>query len=96
LRTRLGPNSAERTTIHVLNKSGASDSLSAEEFSSAAGAEPEIVIPNAREIAAASRLGVKGLQKCSALQRGLAPLLRQLTGEGLGTGRASLLRRILG
>jgi pilus assembly protein CpaE len=96
LRTRLGPNSAERTTMHVLNKSGASDSLSAEEFSSAAGAEPEIVIPNAREIATASRLGVKGLQKCSALQRGLAPLLRQLSGEGLATGRTSLLRRILG
>jgi pilus assembly protein CpaE len=96
LREKLGPNTAERTTMHILNKSGAHDSLSAEEFSSAAGAAAEIVIPNAREIAAASRLGAKGLQKCSALQHGLAPLLRQLSGEGLGTERRSILRRLLG
>jgi pilus assembly protein CpaE len=61
LRARLGPNSAERTTIHILNKSGANDSLSNEEFNGAAGAAPEVVIPNAREIASASRLGAKGL-----------------------------------
>lgn len=96
LRERIGPNSAERTTIHILNKSGANDSLSVEEFGSAAGVEPDIVIPNAREIAAASRLGAKGLQKCSALQRGLAPLLRQLSGEELTTDRRSRLRRLLG
>jgi pilus assembly protein CpaE len=54
-----------------------------------------LVIPNAREIASASRLGAKGLQKCSALQRSLAPLLRQLSGEGFGTERRSLLRRFL-
>ncbi len=95
LRARLGPNSAERTTIHILNKSGANDSLSNEEFNGAAGAAPEVVIPNAREIASASRLGAKGLQKCSALQRSLAPLLRQLSGEGFGTERRSLLRRFL-
>jgi pilus assembly protein CpaE len=95
LRERLGPNSAERTTIHVLNKGGASDSLSNEEFNGAAGAAPEVVIPNAREIASASRLGAKGLQKCSTLQRSLAPLLRQLSGEGFGTERRSLLRRFL-
>ena len=96
LRERLGANSAEHTTIHVLNKGGASDSLSAAEFGSAAGAVPEIVIPNAREIATASRLGAKGLQKCSALQRGLAPLLRQLSGADPAIERRSPLRRLLG
>ncbi len=96
LRERLGPNSAERTTVHILNKSGSSDSLSIEEFSSAAGAKPELVIPNAREIAAAARLGAKGLQNCATLQRGLAPLLRQLTGEVPAIERKSRLRRLLG
>jgi pilus assembly protein CpaE len=95
LRERLGPNSAERTTIHILNKSGAHDSLPAEEFNGAAGAAPEIIIPNAREIATASRLGAKGLEKCSVLQRSLAPLLRQLSGEGAAHHR-SPLRRWLG
>ena len=94
IRERLGSNTAERTTIHVLNKSGAHESLSAEEFASAAGAEPSVIIPNAREIAAASRLGIKGLQKCSALQRSLAPLIRQLSGESTAP-RRSLLRRLL-
>ena len=93
LRARLGPNTAERTTIHILNKSGASDSLSTEEFTSAAGAQPEVVIPNARGIATASRLGAKGLEKCAALQRGLAPLLRQLSGEHFGPNAGRWLRR---
>jgi pilus assembly protein CpaE len=96
LREMLGPNTADRTTIHILNKGGASDSLSAEEFMSAAGAKPEVVIQNAREIATASRLGAKGLEKCAALQRGLAPLLRQLSGEELAPQRRSLLRRLRG
>ena len=96
LREKLGPNTADRTTIHILNKGGASDSLSAEEFASAAGAKPEVVIPNAREIATASRLGAKGLEKCAALQRGLAPLLRQLSGEVFAPERRSLLRRLRG
>jgi pilus assembly protein CpaE len=83
LRKKLGPNSAERTTIHVLNKAGASESLSIQEFERAAGASPEIVIPYAREIAAASRLGGTAMHQCAILQRSLAPLYRQLSGEEL-------------
>ena len=96
LRQRLGPNTAERTTIHILNKGGGHDALSSEEFNSTAGGPPDVVIPNAREIAAASRLGVKGLQNCSTLQRALTPLLRQLSGAELGTPRRTGLRRFLG
>jgi len=96
LREKLGSNSAERVTIHVLNKSGGSESLSDEEFTRAAGAPPEIIIPYAREIAVASRLGVKGLQKCSALQRGLVPLYRQLSGEEPAAAKRSRLREIFG
>lgn len=86
----IGPNSAEHTTLHILNKSGADEGLSNEEFASAVGTAPDIIIPFAREIATSSRLGMRGLQKCAALQRGLVPLLRQLSGEGLamaGRGR---------
>jgi pilus assembly protein CpaE len=80
-RAKIGPNSAERTTIHVLNKSGAANGLSNEEFIRAVGTPPDIVIPYAREIGAASLLGIRGLQKCTALQNGLVPLFRQLSGE---------------
>ncbi len=64
-------------------------------FVRAAGRAPDIVIPYDKEIAAASILGVKGTQKCAALKRGLAPLLRQLSGEQV-TIRSSLLKRIFG
>ena len=81
LREAFGTNSDERTIIHVLNKSGSSEGLSNEEFARAAGAPPDVVIPYAREIALASRLGVQGMQKCLTLQHGLMPLFQQLSGE---------------
>lgn len=92
LRERLGPNSAERTTVHILNKTGTAESLPDEEFARAAGAPADIVIPAAREIAAASRLGIQGLQKCAALQRGLAPVFRLLIGTEPSVVRQTWLR----
>ena len=64
----LGPNSSERTTIHVLNKLGAPESLSEVEFTRACGNAPDIVMPYSKEIAIASRLGIKGLQECAPLR----------------------------
>jgi pilus assembly protein CpaE len=81
VRAKLGPNSAERTTIHILNKSGSSDGLSEVEFTRGAGIPPDLVIPYGSDIATASRLGVDGLQKCVTLQRALTPLFQQLSGE---------------
>jgi pilus assembly protein CpaE len=80
-RAEIGPNSAELTMIHILNKSGANDGLSDEEFVRAVGVAPDIKIPFAREIGTASLLGVRGLEKCATFQRGLVPLFRQLSGE---------------
>ncbi len=95
-RDKIGPNSAERATLHILNKSGASDGLPDDEFARAVGFAPDITIPFAREIGAASRLGARALQKCSTLQRGLRPLLRQLSGEEPAASRRSRLRELLG
>lgn len=96
LREKLGPNSAERTTIQILNKSGDKEGMSDVEFGQAAGAPPDIIIPHADEIATASRLGVQGLQKSAALQRGLAPLFRQLSGEEPAVAEKSLWRSWFG
>ncbi len=90
----IGETSAERTTIHILNKSDTSECLPERELVRATGASPDIVIPYSRDIAASSRLGIQGLLKCSALQRGLGPLFRQLSGEAF-TQRKSLLSRFL-
>jgi pilus assembly protein CpaE len=97
LKEKIGPNSAERTTIHIMNKSGAADSLSVEDFTQAIGAAPDVVIPYDRTIAVASRLGVQGLQKCGPLQRGLLPLFRQLSGEApLMLKKAPFWQRLIG
>lgn len=91
----IGANTPERTVMHVLNQHGAPDSLSDSDFNRAAGRAPDVIIPYDRDIAAASILGIKGTQKCAALKRGLAPLLRYLSGEQVAR-RRSLFGRILG
>ncbi len=94
-RENIGPNSPERSTLHVLNKSGADGSLPDAEFIRAAGQAPDIVIKYDREIGTASNLGVRGVQKCASLQTGLAPIYRLLAGERLIEER-SWLKRIFG
>jgi pilus assembly protein CpaE len=96
LREKIGTNTAERVVVHILNKNGASESLSAEEFARAAGSPPDIVIPESREIALASRLGIQGLYKSAVLQHGLEPLYRQLSGETPSLGSKSWIRNLLG
>ena len=59
------------------------------------GQAPDVTIPYSRDIAAASNLGVKATQKCAALDRGLAKLLRDLAGETADRQR-SVLSRIFG
>lgn len=92
---KIGPNTAERSTIHILNQSGAVGSLPQSEFIRAAGKAPDIIIPYSRDIAAASNLGMKGLQNSAALERALAPLLRQLVGEA-DIAAPSLFHRLFG
>jgi len=81
-------NMPDRVALHVLNRHGAPDALPDHEFVRAAGQAPDIRIPYDRDIAAASILGIKGTQKCAALRRGLAPLLRQLSGEQMAPARS--------
>lgn len=87
-----GPNTAERTTLHLLNMHGTPGALPDREFARVAGQPPDIVVPYDRAVEAASNLGVKSTQKCAALKRGLAPLIRQLSGEPLEVGRSFLSR----
>ncbi len=74
-------NMPDRVLLHLMNKHGAPDALPDQEFVRAAGQAPDLKVPFDRDIAAASVLGIKGMQKCAPLTRGLAPLLRQLSGE---------------
>lgn len=91
----IGPNTSERRTLHVLNMSGADGALPEAEFVRAVGHAPDVVIPYDRGVAAAASLGAKAAQKSSALNRGLAGLLRDLAGEKTEKPR-SILQRIFG
>jgi pilus assembly protein CpaE len=91
----IGPNSAERRTLHVLNMDRADGALPEAEFIRAAGQSPDIVIPYDRDIALASNFGVKATRKSAPLNRGLAQLLRDLTGETEQSPR-SIFSRVFG
>jgi len=90
LRQLLGGNTAERTTMHVLNKHGAPGSLTTEEFTRGSGAIPDVVVPWSREIAVAGAMGVKIKPECAALDRALAPVFARLSGERIEASRSSL------
>lgn len=91
----IGASTANRTTLHILNQHGAAGSLTDVEFTRAAGRAPDMVIPFEQSIGAANTLGIKGAQRNTALKRGLAPLLRHLSGEQADAPR-SVLRRLFG
>jgi pilus assembly protein CpaE len=91
----IGPNSSERQTLHVLNMSGAAAGLTEDEFIRAVGHPPDYIIAFDRNIAMASKFGVKATQKCEVLVRGLGPLLGELAGK-LSEKPRSIFSRIFG
>jgi pilus assembly protein CpaE len=94
-RELIGPNTPDRTTIHILNQSKAPDSLSHAEFTRVTGVVPEVVVPYYREVQEASKLGIKGFQSCTGFQHALEPMIRELTGE-VRDSTPSLLARLFG
>jgi pilus assembly protein CpaE len=92
-RDKIGPNTPERSSLHILNKNGADGSLSLSDFARAAGGEPDVVIPFVRDVSAASNLAVQGLPELPAFKRGLSNVLRQISGEAADV-QPSLLARL--
>jgi len=93
-RAILGPNTPERKTLHILNRTGSHGSLPDAEFLRVVGEPPDITIPYDRAIGIASKLGMKELEKCASLQRGLAPLYAMIAGEP-ARGQRSMIDRLL-
>ena len=91
----IGPNTPERSTIHILNQNSAAGGLPQAEFNRAVGKTPDIIIPYQRDLGKASILGIKGIQGCAGLQTALEPLFSQLTGD-LDLPPPSLLKRLFG
>jgi pilus assembly protein CpaE len=92
-REKLGPNSPERTTLHILNRSGAEGALPQAEFARAVGQAPDIVVPFDKDVARSGHLGLRGLEKTNTIRNALAPLFQHLAGEAV-VERKSLLSRL--
>jgi pilus assembly protein CpaE len=92
-RERIGPNTPERSMLHILTKRGADWALPDKEFLRALVQPPDIVIPYDRDVAAASNLGARRVQKCASMRQGMAALSRHLLGES-SAQPASLWKRI--
>jgi pilus assembly protein CpaE len=90
----LGANTAERTLVHILNMDGAPGSLDEADFTRAAGASPDVLIPYSRDVGANALLGLKAAPDCPVLDEGLEPVLGMLAG-GVAAHKRSWLQRLL-
>ncbi len=88
----LGPNTPDRTLLHVLNKAHAAGALPEEEMLRVIPA-PDVSIRWDREIMSASALGTKAMQECHALHEGITALSRLLSGTAAVADR-SLWKRM--
>lgn len=95
-RERIGANSPQRTTLHVLNKQGADGALPDEELDRALGSRPDVAIPYDRELARTAVLGTKAIQAGAGVRRGLAVLTRELAGVEGTAPKTSLWKRVFG
>jgi pilus assembly protein CpaE len=91
-RQQIGPDNAERQTLHVVNKAGALGSLPTEAYVRAVGQAPDIIIPYQHEIGVAATLGAKGLTQDGAMERALAPLFKHIAGETASESRSIFSR----
>ena len=96
LNALIGPNTPERTTMHILNKNGAPGSLPIAEFTRGAGAAPDVVIPWSRQIGLAGNEGVKTTPDCPALDNAMAPLFARVAGERGAAPNPSWFKKLLG
>jgi pilus assembly protein CpaE len=91
-RDKLAANSAERTTIHVLNKSTGHGGLPMEEFIRVAGKAPDVIMPYDRNIVLASTLGIKRYSTSEAISRAIGPVLKIIAGEAVEERRPFISR----
>jgi len=93
-RVKIGPNTPERTLLHVLNKNGADGSLPDKERLRMIP-EPEVCIRWDRQIMSASTLGTKNVQTSHSIREGMSVLSLQLSG-GAAEEVPTLWKRIFG
>ena len=90
----LGPNTPERTVLHVLNKKGTEGSLPEEEMLRVIP-HPDVSIRWDRKILGSAVLGTKSVQERSAIREGMAALTVRLSGSAAEAERP-LWKRIFG
>jgi pilus assembly protein CpaE len=90
----IGPNTPERTLLHVLNKKNADGALPVEEMLRVIP-PPGVSIHWSREIMGAAAFGTKAVQKCAAIRSGMAGVSRQLSGTAAETQNRPFWKRIL-
>jgi pilus assembly protein CpaE len=94
-RALIGPDTADRKTMHILDKISASDGLSVADFERATGHTPDALITYDRDVARSSSLGITALEKCEGFFKALGPILQEISGEPTKPER-SLISRMFG
>lgn len=91
-RALIGANTADRITLHILNRSDAHGGLPIAEFTRATGHAPDVVINFDRDVANSASLGIREVEKCQGFFRALAPALQAIAGEPVEAERSFLAR----
>ncbi|HVH75829.1 MAG TPA: AAA family ATPase [Stellaceae bacterium] len=80
-RERLGPNTAERSLLHILNKRGSKASLREDQLSQVIGRPADLAIPFSPAVALADRIGTRAVQKLSVIRRSMSAISWQVAGR---------------
>jgi pilus assembly protein CpaE len=80
-RERLGPNTAERSLLHILNKRGSKESLREDQLSQVIGRPADVAIPFSSAVALADRIGTRAVQKLGVIQRSMSAISWQVAGR---------------
>lgn len=91
-RALIGPDTADRKTMHVLNKVSSSDGLSVADFTKATGYTPDSVVSYERDVARSSSIGIQELEKCEGFFKALSPVLQEISGEPANAARSFISR----
>ena len=86
-RGRLGPNTTERSLLHIHNKHGAKASLDDGQLLKVTGRPPDVVIPLSLTVALADRIGTRAVHRTSIISRGMAEISWHLSGRAAPRAR---------
>jgi pilus assembly protein CpaE len=95
-REKVGPSTPGNVRMHILNKRGAEGSVPDRDLPRVLGQPEDLAIPFDTQLATASVLGIKAMQKCATVRRSMAKISQSMTGSTAEPASRPIWKRIFG